>query len=165
MLWGCAFNDKAEGILNFENLFRNTEFEPCRKAFNRDSFIKIYNWRIYLSDKGRHGGFANARKKCLVVSISVPQVHMRLTQSLNLWQNLWLNLWLNFSCSLLSNYTPIWSYIENSDLCFDLKNCINIDMNCLIDLAPRMEFPKLFDSLTQTGKKIFKAFSSVRKFL
>ena len=36
--------------------------------------------------------------------------------------------------------------------CFDLKNCISIDMNCLIDLAPRMEVPKLFDSLTQTEK-------------
>ena len=25
-------------------------------------------------------------------------------------------------------------------------------MNCLIDLAPRIEVPKLFDSLTQTEK-------------
>ena len=56
-----------------------------------------------------------------------------------------------FCCSLLSSFTSIWSCIENSDLCFDLKNCINIDLNCLIDLAPR--FPKLFDSLTPRGKK------------
>ena len=34
-----------------------------------------------------------------------------------------------------------------------LISLININLNCLIDLAPRMEFPKLFDSLAQTGKK------------
>ena len=50
-----------------------------------------------LPDKGRHGDFVfywegtgKARKKCLIVSISVLQVHMGLTQSLNLWQNLCL---------------------------------------------------------------------------
>ena len=41
-----------------------------------------------LSDKGCHGGFdfhwegiGNIRKKCLIVSISVPQLHMGLRQS------------------------------------------------------------------------------------
>ena len=106
-----------------------------------------------LLDKGCHGDFGNARKKCLIVSISVPQLHVGLTQPLNFWQNLCLFKWLHFSCSLLSNFTPIWSCIENSDCCFDLKNCIMIDINCLIDSTQRMEFPKLFDSLTQTGEK------------
>ena len=106
-----------------------------------------------LLDKGCHGDFGNARKKCLIVSISVPQLHVGLTQPLNFWQNLCLFKWLHFSCSLLSNFTPIWSCIENSYLCSDLKNCVNIDMNSLLDLAPRMEFLKLFGFLTQTGKK------------
>ena len=35
----------------------------------------------------------------------------------------------------------------------DLKHCINIDLNFLIYLAPRMAIPKLFDSLSQTRKK------------
>ena len=33
------------------------------------------------------------------------------------------------------------------------KNSINIDLKCLIDLALRMEFSKLFDSPTQKGNK------------
>ena len=44
-----------------------------------------------LSDKGRHGDYVfhwqgndNARKKCLVVSISAPHLHICLKQSLNL---------------------------------------------------------------------------------
>ena len=68
-------------------------------------------------------------------------------------------MWLNVSGSLPSNFTPIWSCIENNDLCFDFKNWIYIDLNCLIDLAPRMEFSNLFDSLTQTGKKEYLKFS------
>ena len=70
----------------------------------------------------------------------------------------------NFCCSLLSSFTGIWSCIENSDLCFDLKNCIIIDLNCLIDLVPRMEFPKLFDSRTQTGKKEYLKLSVPSSF-
>ena len=31
----------------------------------------------------------------------------------------------------------------------NLKNCINIDLKCLLDLVSRMEFPRLFDLLTQ----------------
>ena len=53
----------------------------------------------------------------------------------------------------LSNFTPIWTCIENDNLCFNVKNCIKIDLKYLIDLASRMEFPKLFDSLTQKEKK------------
>ena len=34
-----------------------------------------------------------------------------------------------------------------------MNNCINIDLKCLMDLALRMEFSKLFESLTQKGKK------------
>ena len=69
-----------------------------------------------------------------------------------------------FCCSLLSNFTSIWSCIENSDFCFDLKNCIIIDLNCLTDLVPRMEFPKLFNSLTQTGKKEYLKLSVPSSF-
>ena len=36
-----------------------------------------------------------------------------------------------------------------------MKNCINIDLKCLIDFALRMEFSKLFDSLTQKGNLLF----------
>ena len=36
----------------------------------------------------------------------------------------------------------------------NVKNCINIDLKCInIDLASRMEFSKLFDSLTQKISK------------
>ena len=67
------------------------------------------SWRIYqtkvvmedLSDKDRHGdyvfqwqGIACSRKMCLVVSISVPQLHTSLKQSLNVWRNLSLFKWL-----------------------------------------------------------------------
>ena len=48
-----------------------------------------------LSDKDRHGdyvfqwqGIDCSRKMCLVVSISVPQLHISLKQSLNVWRNL-----------------------------------------------------------------------------
>ena len=34
-----------------------------------------------------------------------------------------------------------------------MKNCIDIDVTCLIDLALRMEFSKLFNSLKQKGNK------------
>ena len=47
----------------------------------------------------------------------------------------------------------IWSRYENNDLCFHVKNCINIDLKCLIGLASPMEFPKLFELLTQKLKK------------
>ena len=59
-------------------------------------------------------GVCKAWKKCcLVVLISVRQLHMCLKQSLNLWRNLTLLNWLNFSRSLVRNFTPIWSCIEN----------------------------------------------------
>ena len=38
-------------------------------------------------------------------------------------------------------------------LCFNVGNCVNIDLNYLIELTLRKEFPKLFHSLTQKGKK------------
>ena len=138
----------------------NTESEPYIKAFKRDCSTKlkivgsirqsrdfVFHWK----------GISNARKKCFIVPISVPQLHMGLSQPLNLWQNFCFLKWLNFSCSLLSNFTPFCSYIENSDLCFDMKNYI--DLNYLTDLAPHMEFPKLFDSLTQKGKKEYVSLS------
>ena len=43
-----------------------------------------------------------------------------------------------------------WKHRENN-----VKNCINIDLKCLIDFALRMEFSKLFDSLTQKGNLLF----------
>ena len=41
-----------------------------------------------------------------------------------------------------------WKHFENN-----VKNCIKINLKCLIDLALHMEFSKLFESLTQKGKK------------
>ena len=41
-----------------------------------------------------------------------------------------------------------WKHHKNN-----VKNCINIDLECLIDLALRMEFSELFDSLTQKGSE------------
>ena len=86
---------------------------------------------------------------------------MELTWSLNLWKNLCLFKWQNFS--LVSNFTFTWSCIGNNDLCFNMKNCININLKCLIDLALCMEFPKLVHSLTQKGKKSNWSFSFCKK--
>ena len=36
-----------------------------------------------------------------------------------------------------------WKQRENN-----VKNCININLKCVIDLAPRVESSKLFDALT-----------------
>ena len=72
---------------------------------------------------------------------------MGLKQCLNLRRNLRLPKWLNFSRILVSNLPYLvmhWKYSENN-----IKNCINIDLKCLIDLALRMKFSKLFNSLTQ----------------
>ena len=41
-----------------------------------------------------------------------------------------------------------WKHCENN-----VENCINIYFKCLMDLALRMEFSKLFHSLTQKGNK------------
>ena len=57
---------------------------------------------------------------------------MSLTQSLNLGWNLSLLKRIIFSHSLVSSFTPISSCIENNDLSFNVKNCINIDLKCLI---------------------------------
>ena len=35
----------------------------------------------------------------------------------------------------------------------NVKNCINVDLKCFIDLTLRMEFSKLFDSLIQKENK------------
>ena len=35
----------------------------------------------------------------------------------------------------------MWSRIENNNPCFNMKNCINIDLKCLIDLARVWRFP------------------------
>ena len=44
-------------------------------------------------------------------------------------------------------------------------HCIlNIDLNYLIDLTTFMEFPKLFNSLTQIGKKEYLQLSVLPKF-
>ena len=123
--------------------------------------IKIPHQNFYLkglSNKDRHGDFvfhwqriANARKKCLLVSISISQLHMA-THNLWTYDVIVLIKWLIFSRSVVSNFTCICSCKEKNDLCFNVKNCININLNCLIDLALRMEFHKLFHSLSQRGK-------------
>ena len=81
-------------MLNLKNLFWNSESEQCSKAFNRDSSPKLM-----IEGSFRHKDFeevvmkilsltvkkiGNARKKCLIVPISVPQLHVGLTHSSNL---------------------------------------------------------------------------------
>ena len=51
-----------------------------------------------------------------------------------------------------------WKYSENN-----IKNCINIDLKCLIDLALRMEFSKLFDLLTIKGNKEYLKFTVLQE--
>ena len=149
MTWGCSFNDNFEGMLNLKNLFWKMECEPYSKAFKRDSSPKLIiegsvrqrsSWRFCL--------LSFTEKK---FDFSTTVTHGAYTIFELMTEFMFKSL--NFCCSVLSNFTPIWSCIENSDLCFDLKNCVNIDLNYLIDLGPRMEFPKLFDSLTQTRNK------------
>ena len=85
--------------------------------FNRFS-IKTSNWRIYqakfVMEITSFTGKETAIQECLIVSVSVPQLHMCLKQSLILWRNLRLLKCLNFSRSLVSNFTPIWSCIESN---------------------------------------------------
>ena len=47
-----------------------------------------------------------------------------------------------------------WKHRENN-----VKNNINIDLKCLIDLALRMEFSKLFDLLTIKRNKEYLTFA------
>ena len=53
---------------------------------------------------------------------------------------------LSFSLNLASNFTPTGSCVKNNDLCFKMKNPISINLNCLIDLASRMELSNLLRS-------------------
>ena len=126
-----------------------------------------------LSDKGRHGdfvfqwqGICNARIKYLVVLISAPQLHMRLTKSLNIWRNLSSLKWLNSSRSLVSNFAPIWSCIENNNLCF---RCEKLHWYW-IELLDRRSFDYwisqtvLFPNTKKT-ETVLEALCSARKFL
>ena len=51
-----------------------------------------------------------------------------------------------------------WKHRENN-----VKNNINIDLKCLIDLALRMEFSKLFDLLTIKGHKEYLKFTVLQE--
>ena len=51
-----------------------------------------------------------------------------------------------------------WKHRENN-----VKNNINIDLKCLIDLALRMEFCKLFDLLTIKGNKEYLKFTVLQE--
>ena len=154
-------------MLNLENLFQNTESEPYSKAFNRDSSPKfIIEGSIRQRSSWR---FWQCKKKvfnCFHLNTTVTHGAYTIFE---LMTEFVLTKWLNFSCSLLSNLTPIWSCIENSDLCFDLKNCLNrlLDKNCLIDwfssahgVSKVVQFPN-----TNRKERILEAFCSVRKFL
>ena len=67
-------NHKAEHLIDI--LHQHLQLEDLSdKGRNRDY---VFHWQ----------GIGNVRKKCLVVSISVPQLHMCLEQSLNIWRNL-----------------------------------------------------------------------------
>ena len=128
-------------MLNLKHLFWNTESEPYSKVFNRNSSLKrtiegsvrhrsSWNFVFHWEKTG------NARKNVFnCFDFSTIVTHGTYT-IFEIVREFMLKS-LNFCCNhLLSNFTPIWSYIENGDLCFDLKSCINIDLNCLIDLAP-----------------------------
>ena len=45
----------------------------------------------------------------------------------------------------------------------NVKNCINIDLKCLIDLVLRRKFSKQFDSLTQKGNKEYLKLTVLKK--
>ena len=51
-----------------------------------------------------------------------------------------------------------WKHRENN-----VKNNINIDLKCLIDLALRMEFSKLFDLVTIKGNKEYLKFTVLQE--
>ena len=111
------------------------------------SFCELISFCLSFAKNWQH------KKKWLVVSVSAPQSHMGLTQSLKLWRNLCSLRWLNCSRSLVSNLTPTGSCIENNHLWFKEKKFFSIDLNCLIDSASHMVLSNLFHSLTQKVKR------------
>lgn len=70
--------------------------------------------------------------------------------------------WLNF---VARYFTTVWSIIANCDICFNIKNCIKIDLNSSIDIVSHIQFPKSSHSLTQKGKKVLETLCSLRKLL
>ena len=156
-------------MLNLKSLFQNMQSEVYSKTFHKDSSSKVLteesarqrlSWRFCISLT------RNWQRKKKIVSISAPQLRMELTQSLNLWRNLCLLQRLNFSCSLISNFTLIWSYIENKDLCFNVKSFNKHWLELLnrfsfaYGVSKVAQFPN-----TKRKERIFVAFCSVRKFL
>ena len=92
------------------------------------------------------------KKKWSVLSVFEQQPHIGLGVSLKLWRNLCLCKWLNFNRSLDNNLTANGSWRAKRDLCFKLKNSLNIDLRCLILLASLSELSSLYHSLTQKEK-------------
>ena len=70
--------------------------------------------------------------------------------------------WLNFSCSLPSNFKPIWSCTENSNLCFDLKHWFELleRFSFAHGVSKAVRFPN-----TNRKERILEVFCSLKKFL
>ena len=93
------------------------------------------------------------KKKCSVVSVSVPRSHIGNTESLKLWRNLCSFKWLDFNLSLIKSLTPVGSWIENNDLSCKEMNFIKIDLEHLMFTDISIKLSCLFHSLIQNGKK------------
>ena len=129
----------------------NKRMSDIISSFNffKDTSILNKLFRSFCLFSAKNG---QRRKKWSVVLVSEPQSHIGLEAYLKLWRNACSFKWLNFNRSLVNNSTPTGSWIAKRDLCFTLKNSLNIDLKCLILLASIGELPSLYHSLTQTGK-------------
>ena len=123
---------------------------PSFKFFKETSILnKLFrSFCLFSANNGKR------EKKWSVVSVFEPQSHIGLGASLKLWRNLCLFQWLNFNRSLNNNLPPAGSWIAKRDLCFKLKNSLNIvDLRCLILLASLSELSSLYHLLTLEREK------------
>ena len=79
---------------------------------------------------------------------------IELGASLELRRNLCSFKWLNFNSNLDNNLTPTGLWIAKGDLCFKLKNSLNIDLRCLIFSTFSHDLSSLCHPLTHKGKTI-----------
>ena len=115
------------------------------------SFKEILN-KLFRSFRPFSAKNGQCKKKWSVVSVSEQKSQIGPGTSLKLWRNLYSFKWLNFNHSLENNLTPAGSWVTKRELCFKLKNSLNIDLRCLILLASLSELSSLYHLLTQKGK-------------
>ena len=111
--WPCLYicqNQIKECLITFRHL------SFLRRDISKTSYLWVFAY------------FLQCKKKWSVASVSEPQSQIELGASLKLWRNLCLFKWLNFNRSLHNNLTPTGSWIAKRDLCFKLKNCLNMDV-------------------------------------